>query len=142
MPTASLVVSQQFLGWAMQKAVLENDLYLAIILDGNEVATDASYEAIALAEYGPVGWSRLGVEAPTYGAWNIDTGQWESTDILWTISSTTNLSIKQVFVVAGGSSSPGSTLGTLLGLATFITPIFVEGGVPKIFDFFAAVAAI
>ncbi len=142
MPTANLVVSQQFLGWAMQKAVLESGLYLAIILEGDEVATDANYEAIALAEYGPVGWSRLGAEPPTNGAWNIDTGQWESTDVFWTISSSTNLSIKQAFVVAGGSSSPGSTLGTLIGLATFTTPIAVEGGVPKVFDFFGAVAAI
>jgi hypothetical protein len=142
MPTASLVVSQQFLGWAMQRAVLENGLYLGIILNGNEVAADASYEAIALAEYRAEGWSRLGAEAPTYGGWNIDTNQWESTDVLWTISWETSLSIKQAFVVVGGSSTAGSTLGMLIGLATFTTPIAVEGGVPKIFDFFGAVAAI
>ena len=134
MATANLKLGRAWGNHIATTIFQSQDFRLGLILSGSEVAdtvvegTDLS--TLYAAEYAAGGWVRPTVQFPSIGDYNTTTDKWElPATTEWSFTGPSGgFSIKQAFVVKGGTTTPGNTTGILVGLATFSSPIVVASG--------------
>lgn len=118
-------------------------IYLGLITSGNEInqnLVETTPEAFRSIEYNSGPWVRPSMAInPTGndpGSFNAGLDKWDfPSDLQWSfVGPVGGLSVKQIVLIAGGSSTPRSTSGIIVGVATYTTPLVVAAGVTQVIE--------
>jgi hypothetical protein len=131
--TANLTAGTGFLSYCIQNTIANVPLHLGVIVAGSELTEATLFSdpsEFVNIEYDASPWIRPVQTIVSPGTYNQTLNRWEIPPATeWTFTApAAGFSIKQIFVIINGSTTPRNTNGTLIGVATFANAIAVPGG--------------
>jgi hypothetical protein len=131
--TANLTAGTGFLSYCIQNTIGGVPIHLGVILSGSELPEATLFSdpsQFVNAEYNASPWIRPVQTIISPGTYNPTLSRFEIPPATeWTFTAPSGgFSIKQIFVIINGSTTPRDTNGTFIGVATFASAIAVPGG--------------
>lgn len=134
MTALSLKISPTLMQAIVQTMFVGKPIHLGIITVGNNIAdnlVETTPEAFRAIEYNSGSWLRPSLTMGTVGSFNAGLDKWEfPSTSKWSLTGPPGgISIKQVVVILGGTTTPRNSTGTIVGVATYAVPLDIAANV-------------
>lgn len=127
MTTLSLKISPTLMQSIVQTMFVGTPIHLGIITVGNNIAdslVETTPEAFRAIEYNSGSWTRPQLTLGASGSFNAGLDKWEFPTSAWSLTGPPGgISIKQVVVILGGTTTPRNNTGVIVGVGTYTVPI-------------------
>lgn len=128
MTTLSLKISPTLMQAIVQTMFVGTPIHLGVITVGNNIAdnlVETTPNAFRSLEYNSGSWLRPALTIASTGSFNAGLDKWEfPATSSWSITGPPGgISIKQVVVILGGTTTPRDSLGVIIGVGTYTVPM-------------------
>jgi hypothetical protein len=128
MTTLSLKISPTLMQAIVQTMFVGTPIHLGVITTGNNIAdnlVETTPEAFRAIEYNSGSWVRPTLTLGAVGSFNPGLDKWEfPTTSTWSLTGPPGgISIKQVVVILGGTTTPRDNTGVIVGVGTYTVPL-------------------